>query len=81
MFLVQATKIHKTKSTYLSMMIYDGEETTKAVTDLEKGGKKLIAFDKIEGPVKFMIHEFITHTWKKKKIIEILDLTLVDYPS
>jgi hypothetical protein len=61
LFLVEGTSIHKTKGSYISMMISDGEETTKAVTDSEKTGKSLLSFQGCSGPVKFMIHEFITH--------------------
>lgn len=63
------------------MTISDGIESTKAVVDSEKGGSKLLSFDGVSGSVKFMIHEFITHLWMNKKIIEIKDLTLIDYPS
>lgn len=78
LLIVEGKRVGKSKGTFISLYISDGETTARAIVDSETCGKCLLAHIHDETPLRLMIHEFTTHKWQRKKIVEINGLTILE---
>jgi hypothetical protein len=77
LYILECSKVTKSKGNFLSMMLSDGEDENKGIIEGREKVERLSKLKKNE-KYKIMVHEFKTYNWYNKKIIEILDCSLID---
>lgn len=58
-------------------MLSDGTDKVKAIIDCSKGVEKVQNIKK-EDEFKVMVHQCKSYEWYKKKVIELIDWTIIN---
>ena len=77
LYVVEVNNVTKSRGNYLTLTLFDGTTTARGIIEGVPYLKNLKNFKKKDS-FKLMIHEFKTYEWYKKKIIEIIDCSLIN---
>lgn len=78
---VTAKKTGKPKGTSLFLLLSDGQDTARAVVDTQTCNIPELSQLSKDESIRIMVHEYTTHHWQRRKIIELTNLTVLETPN